>query len=92
MQVVDSSAAEAMTMLLSQAAVIGETEPDWLKIVQWAIFVYSLTLRNPEAREADKRGRHIAGHKIRLWGGRQPASVCLKSVRQKKSDATLVSV
>jgi len=48
MQTVDSGAAEAMTALLKQAEPVGDNEPDWMRIIYWARFIYSLSLRNPE--------------------------------------------
>jgi Protein of unknown function (DUF4238) len=48
MQTVDSGAAEAMTAMLKQTEQAGDDEPDWMRIIYWARFVYSLSLRNLE--------------------------------------------
>lgn len=48
MQTVDSGAAEAMTAMLKQTELVADNEPDWMRIIYWARFIYSLSLRNPE--------------------------------------------
>ncbi|MET4072599.1 hypothetical protein ABID58_007428 [Bradyrhizobium sp. S3.2.6] len=48
MQTVDSGAAEAMTAMLKQTEPAADNEPDWMRIIYWARFIYSLSLRNPE--------------------------------------------
>jgi hypothetical protein len=48
MQTVDSGAAQAMTAMLKQTEPAGDNEPDWMRTIYWARFIYSLSLRNPE--------------------------------------------
>jgi Protein of unknown function (DUF4238) len=56
MQMVDSNAAEAMTALLTQTEPAGDNESDWRRAIYWAIFIHSLTLRNPEVIGRVQRG------------------------------------
>ncbi|MGC2776400.1 MAG: DUF4238 domain-containing protein [Bradyrhizobium sp.] len=55
MQTVDSRAAEAMTAMLKQTEPAGDNEPDWMRTIYWARFIYSLSLRNPEQIGAVQR-------------------------------------
>jgi hypothetical protein len=48
MQIVDSGAAEAMTAMLKRTEPIGDKEPNWMHVIHWARFIYSLSLRTPE--------------------------------------------
>ncbi|MTV16318.1 MULTISPECIES: DUF4238 domain-containing protein [Bradyrhizobium] len=48
MQTVDSGAAEALIAMLTPTEPAGGGEPDWMRIIYWARFIYSLSLRNPE--------------------------------------------
>jgi hypothetical protein len=40
MQMVDSGAAEALTAMLKRTAPAGNEEPDWIRTIYWARFVY----------------------------------------------------
>lgn len=55
MQTVDSGAAQAMTALLKQTEPATENEPDWMRVIYWARFIYSLSLRNSEQIRAVQR-------------------------------------
>jgi Protein of unknown function (DUF4238) len=48
MQRVDSGAAEALIDLLKVTPQPMDKEPDWIRVICWARFVYSLGVRNPE--------------------------------------------
>jgi Protein of unknown function (DUF4238) len=48
MQMVDGGAAEALTAMLKRTEPASDEEPDWIRTIHWARFVYALSQRTPE--------------------------------------------